>query len=61
MPPRGGKVWWTWNPLVWAVIRQRGCFGRAADAAKCDHLPAIPRRTGFIGRLMLLYRLYRHG
>ncbi|HEY1736458.1 MAG TPA: nucleoside deaminase [Methylovirgula sp.] len=21
------KVWWRWNPIVWSVIRHRGCFG----------------------------------
>ncbi|MHB8883986.1 MAG: nucleoside deaminase [Methylovirgula sp.] len=21
------RVWWTWNPLIWSVIRYRGCFG----------------------------------
>jgi tRNA(adenine34) deaminase len=55
------KVWWSWNPLAWAVIRQRGCLGRAADPVNGDRLPAIPHRVGFIGRLMLLYSIYRRG
>ncbi|MGO9006267.1 MAG: nucleoside deaminase [Beijerinckiaceae bacterium] len=21
------RVWWNWNPLIWSVIRHRGCFG----------------------------------
>lgn len=26
------NVWLRWNPLIWGVIRYRGCFGHGADA-----------------------------
>jgi tRNA(adenine34) deaminase len=49
------KVWWTWNPIIWAVIKHRGCFGRAAAADGSDHMPAIPSGAGFIRRLMSMH------
>ncbi len=46
------KVWWTWNPLIWSVIRHRGCFGRESTVDGCEHLPASPERTGLLQRLL---------
>jgi tRNA(adenine34) deaminase len=28
------KVWRNWNPLIWGVIRYRGCFGTEHDHAR---------------------------
>jgi tRNA(adenine34) deaminase len=49
------KVWWTWNPIVWAVIKQRGCFGRAAAVDGHDRMPAMPSGIGFLRRLMSMH------
>jgi tRNA(adenine34) deaminase len=45
------KVWWRWNPVIWAVIRHRGCFG----AAHHRHEPMVPVRLGVIRRAILRY------
>ena len=55
------KVWRSWNPLAWAVIRHRGCFGRAGEADRPVHLPALPGRNGLIGRLLALRKGWRAG
>jgi len=48
------QVWRRWNPLIWAVIRRRGCFGpeqlAAPDPQRFD---AIPERFGLLRRLFL--------
>jgi tRNA(adenine34) deaminase len=35
------KIWWRWNPLIWAVIKHRGCFGRRAISANCEDLQTV--------------------
>lgn len=52
------KVWWTWNPAVWAVIKYRGCFG-SATTPDCEHLQAIPSRGGILRKLLMM--LYNRG
>jgi len=47
------KVWWTWNPLIWWVIKQRGCFGADHDPGACERLHAVPERGGFLRRLLM--------
>ncbi|HEY9452446.1 MAG TPA: nucleoside deaminase [Bradyrhizobium sp.] len=47
------KIWWTWNPLIWWVIKQRGCFGPETASDRCKHLPAI-RQTGSLWRRLLM-------
>lgn len=46
------RVWRQWNPLIWAVIRRRGCFGPeqtvVPDPQRFD---AIPERFGLLRRL----------
>ena len=46
------RVWWTWNPLIWAIIKHRGCFGSEGD----EHLEAAAERGGLIRRLLALHR-----
>jgi tRNA(adenine34) deaminase len=53
------KVWWTWNPLIWSVIRHRGCFGRESTIDGCDHLPALPERPGLLPRLLRTGHIHR--
>lgn len=47
------KVWWTWNPLIWVVIKRRGCFGPEATSDACEHLEAVPVK-GLMSRLWIL-------
>jgi tRNA(adenine34) deaminase len=46
------KVWRDWNPIIWAIIRHRGCFGGAMPSH--DHLPAIPARRSWFRKLLML-------
>jgi tRNA(adenine34) deaminase len=46
------KVWWNWNPVIWGIIKYRGCFG----AARCQHLGAILPQPSFMRRLMMQFR-----
>jgi tRNA(adenine34) deaminase len=50
------KVWWTWNPVIWGIIKSRGCFGAAEEG--CQHMRAIPPQ-GLLRRLRTLYRKRR--
>jgi tRNA(adenine34) deaminase len=48
------KVWRNWNPLIWGVIRYRGCFG---DPAKQEPVSgAEPRRRSLLQKLFALHR-----
>jgi len=53
------KVWWSWNPLIWSVIKYRGCFGGEEDVDVCEHLQAMPAPSGLIQRLLRLRRIHR--
>lgn len=48
------KVWRKWNPVIWGVIKYRGCFGPARDHFQQMH--AIPPQLGFMRRLLMQYR-----
>jgi tRNA(adenine34) deaminase len=49
------KVWQTWNPLIWAVIKYRGYLGaRGADSGS-TMLHAIPERHGILRRLFAFH------
>jgi len=47
------KVWRDWNPLIWAVIKRRGCFGTQVTSDDCLHLAAAPERIGLVRRLLM--------
>jgi len=62
------RVWQDWSPVVWAVIKHRGCFGSADDADGFDHSQhlqrlrhwrAIPRPRNLFRVLAMLYRKWR--
>ena len=47
------KTWRNWNPLIWGVIRYRGCFGEPPKAEPVT--PAPPRRRGLLQKLFALH------
>jgi tRNA(adenine34) deaminase len=51
------KVWSSWNPLIWTIIKHRDCFGQQ-DGNECEHHPAMPPR-GLVQRLIRLRQNYR--
>jgi tRNA(adenine34) deaminase len=48
------QVWQKWNPVIWTIVKHRGCFGSGHE--RYEHKRAIPLRLGFIRRLMMQYR-----
>ena len=48
------KAWRNWNPLIWGVIRYRGCFG--APAKQEPMTDAAPRRPSLLQKLFSLHR-----
>lgn len=48
------QVWRKWRPLVWAIIKRRGCFAPATEA--CDRMQAIPQPQGWLRSLLMLHR-----
>lgn len=51
------QVWQDWNPVAWAIIKHRGCFGSERGAVRT--LETIPRRRSVLRTLATLYRLWR--
>jgi tRNA(adenine34) deaminase len=49
MRPEAEKAWRAWNPLIWGVIRYRGCFGPPPKAEPVT--PAAPRRRSILQKL----------
>ena len=46
------QVWRQWNPLIWAVIRRRGCFGpEQSTVPDLQRFDAIPERFSLLRRL----------
>jgi tRNA(adenine34) deaminase len=50
------KVWQAWNPLFWAVIKNRGYLGSAAASIGPETLDAIPDSRSFLRRLFALHK-----
>ena len=48
------QVWTKWNPVAWAVIKYRGCFG-PAETEGCDHMPGIPQARSLTRTLAMLH------
>jgi len=47
------KAWRNWNPLIWGVIRYRGCFGEPPKAEPVTN--AAPRRRTLLQKLFALH------
>jgi tRNA(adenine34) deaminase len=48
------KAWRAWNPLIWGVIRYRGCFGEPPKAEPVT--AAAPRRRTLLQKLFALHQ-----
>lgn len=48
-------VWRNWHPLIWKIIKFRGCFSGAALEQEAAEQPGAPAREGFLSQLMLRY------
>jgi tRNA(adenine34) deaminase len=49
------KVWWMWNPVIWAVIRARGCFGVRPLSEAVNTMPSGRTRYGWLRSLTLYH------
>jgi tRNA(adenine34) deaminase len=49
------RVWWKWNPVIWTIIRHRGCFGKDSGSDICEHLKTIPTQS-LISKLWRLHQ-----
>jgi len=47
------RAWRNWNPLIWGVIRYRGCFGEPPKAEPVTKPP--PRRRSLLQKLFALH------
>ncbi len=55
MSREAAKVWWTWNPIIWGIIRSRGCFGHAPETESVQTMRAIPSPHGWLRSLLRLH------
>jgi tRNA(adenine34) deaminase len=51
--PEAAKVWWKWNPIIWAIIKHRGCFGPAPTTNGGERMEAIGGPPGWFRSLFL--------
>jgi hypothetical protein len=49
------RIWHSWNPLIWAVIKRRGYLGGRSGNAGSATLRAIPERHGVLRRLFAFH------
>jgi tRNA(adenine34) deaminase len=49
-------VWRAWNPVFWAVIKNRGYLGGAIASVGSGRLDAIPESRSFLRRLFALHK-----
>jgi tRNA(adenine34) deaminase len=47
-------VWRKWNPVIWTVIKYRGCFDSVGVPERNLHLHAVPHQHGLLRRLLSL-------
>ena len=50
------EVWKAWNPVFWAVIKNRGYLGDRTESAGSVHLDAIPESRRFLRHLFGLHK-----
>lgn len=55
MGREAAKVWWTWNPIIWAIVRRRGCFAHVPRVDGVETLNAIPSPHGWLRSLLRLH------
>lgn len=56
MAREAAQVWSRWNPIIWAIVRRRGCFTLAAEGADAvETLQAIPSPYGWLRSLLRLH------
>ena len=55
MQKEAERVWQSWNPLIWAVIKRRGYLGGRSANAGSTMLRAIPERHGVLRRLFAFH------
>jgi tRNA(adenine34) deaminase len=48
-------VWQSWHPLIWKIIKFRGCFGRVIQGKLTAEQPAALRRDEFLRWFILTY------
>jgi len=48
-------VWRKWNPLIWSIIKYRGCFAAAPQSDGPTRHQAIPGRGGLLRKIVTLY------
>jgi len=53
MQKEAEAVWRKWNPIIWGVIKSRGCFG---STDHCEHRHGVPLEIGFLRRMLIQYR-----
>lgn len=55
MGREAARVWWMWNPIIWAIVRRRGCFAHAPEVDGIETLSAIPSPHGWWRSLLRLH------
>ena len=55
MHREAAKVWWNWNPIIWGIIKYRGCFGPSPEAQPVEKRLAIPSPHGWLRSLLKLH------
>jgi tRNA(adenine34) deaminase len=53
--PEAARVWWTWNPIIWGIIKHRGCFGPAPAVDGGERMQAIDTPRGWFRSLFMLH------
>jgi tRNA(adenine34) deaminase len=53
MQKEAEEVWRKWNPIIWGVIKSRGCF---SSADHCERRNGVPLEIGFLRRMLIQYR-----
>jgi len=48
-------VWRNWHPVIWQIIKFRGCLGGISREQAANEQSAAGGRAGFLSRLMLRY------
>ncbi len=48
-------VWWKSHPIIWGIIKQRGCFGPVRAPGGLDLMRAIRPPLGWFRSLLMLH------